>query len=321
MRRLKWLFQPVLIFVVAQVSWALLMFVWIRWYLMRNQEIDALLQHFPLRDSLATGQMVVLIEGCLLMAIILIGLYFIFVSLRKQTRLNKLQDSILSSVTHELRTPLSSIRLYAETMLLRPLSDSERSVFLHRTLSEAERLQKLIETVLISARLASDGIPRQLEREDVVSVALTSWRRVVDRVGAKRLFHIDTEVNTPDGQWITRCNAHELGIVFDNLLDNAVKYTNENGRVQMKIEATETHLRVKISDDGMGIEKKDLRRIFDRFFRAEKNSLKRVHGSGLGLFVCRTIIKAHQGRIYAASEGPGKGSAFYVEFSGNSADS
>ncbi len=313
MRRLRWLFQPVLIFVVAQVSWALLMFVWIRWYLMRNQEIDALLQRFPLKDTLVTGQWVVLLEGCLLMAIILVGLYVIFVSLRKQTKLAKLQDSILSSVTHELKTPLASIRLYAETMLLRSVSETERETFLRRTLAETERLQKLIDTVLISARMEADPALKEVERVDALEIITNAWRRVTERAGEKRAFTLERRIATDDGQFVITCNSHQLAIVFDNILGNAVKYTSEKGNIVLRVEATSSLLRVRITDDGMGIERRDLKKVFNRFFRAEKNSLKKVHGSGLGLFVCQTIVKAHKGRIFAVSEGQGKGSTFYVE--------
>jgi len=326
MLKIRWFFQPVLIFVVAQVSWALLMFVWIRWYLIRNQEIDALLKKFPLKET--TGQWVVLLEGCLLMAIILVGLYGIFVSLRKQTRLNKLQDSILSSVTHELKTPLASIRLYAETMLMRSVSDADREKFLRRTLTEAERLQKLIDTVLISARMQSDGSIKEKEKEkiDLIPIVLSSWRRTTERMGERRQFTLETRITTDDETFIRACNAHEMGIVFDNILDNAVKYTadaqgqHKPGQITLCVEASPTHLRVKVTDNGMGIEKPHLKKIFGRFYRAEKMSILKVHGSGLGLFVCQTIVNAHKGRIFATSDGPGKGSTFYVEFAGHAAD-
>lgn len=320
MRRLRWLFQPVLIFVVAQVSWALLMFVWIRWYLMRNQEIDALINRFPLKDSLATGQWVVLVEGCILMAIILVGLYFIFVSLRKQQKLNKLQDSILSSVTHELKTPLASIRLYAETMLLRNLADNEREKFLRRTLAEAERLQKLIDTVLISARMEADRSLREIEQADVLEIIYASWKRTTERAGETRIFSLERKISTPDGQFVIPCNVHQLSIVFDNLLGNAVKYTSEKGNIILRVDASPTLLRARLTDDGVGVEKPHLKKIFGRFFRAEKTSQIKVHGSGLGLFVCQTIVKAHKGRIHATSDGLGKGSTFYVELPRNPAD-
>jgi signal transduction histidine kinase len=96
-------------------------------------------------------------------------------------------------------------------------------------------------------------------------------------------------------------------------LDNSVKYTDRGGLISCKVSLTNQWIKFHFFDDGMGIEKSNLKRIFRRFFRAEKTSLKKVQGSGLGLFVCQTIVKAHQGKIFASSDGPGKGSHFHVE--------
>lgn len=318
--RLRWLFHPISIFVVAQVSWGLLMFVWIRWYVMRSKEIDDLVHRIPMTESLRTGQSVVLIEGCLLMAIILVGLYVIFVSLRKQVRLNKLQDSILSSVTHELKTPLASIRLYSETMLLRDLGAEERNKFLRRMLAEAERLQKLIDTVLISARIEGGNPGNESERIDLSECAERCFRRARDRMGDRRQMTLKkTGLDGEGAFWLT-CNPHQMEMIFDNLLDNAVKYTGEGGKIDVGVEAARDTIRIRVSDDGLGIDKAHLKKIFNKFYRSDRNAVKKVHGSGLGLFVSHSIVKAHDGRIYATSDGQGKGASFYVEFQRNSSD-
>ncbi|MES2616029.1 MAG: histidine kinase dimerization/phospho-acceptor domain-containing protein, partial [Bdellovibrionota bacterium] len=143
LKKVKWLLHPISVLILAQICWGLLMFVWISWYISRRQEINNLIEKIPL-PATTSGQSVILAQGCILMAFILVGLYMIFVNQRRLSRLAKMQDAILSSVTHELKTPLASIRLYTETMLLRNLSEQDRLKFLQRTLSEAERLQRLI---------------------------------------------------------------------------------------------------------------------------------------------------------------------------------
>ena len=313
MKQIKWLFQPVLIFVVAQVSWALLMAVWIRWYVTRNREIDDLLMKYSVKEGFGTGQWVVLLEGCLLMAIILVGLYIIFASLRRQTKLNKMQDSILSNVTHELKTPLASIRLCCETLLLRNLSTEEQHKFLKRALSETERLQKLIDTVLISARMTSEAVPNDFERVRLMDTLEHSWKKILERFGEQRHFEWTADPNVSAESVYVEGNPHQLAIVFDNLLDNAVKYTERGGHIHLKVSLTNQFVKLHLFDDGMGIEKQNLKKVFRRFFRAEKSSVRKVQGSGLGLYVCHTIAKAHGGKIYANSEGPGKGSSFHVE--------
>jgi signal transduction histidine kinase len=320
LKKLKWLFQPVLIFVVAQVSWALLMAVWIRWYVVRINEIDELISRFPIKENFGTGQWVVLVEGCLLMGIILVGLYIIFVSLRRQTKLNRMQDSILSNVTHELKTPLASIRLYTETLLLRDLGPAEREKFLRRSLSETERLQKLIDTVLISARMTAEKTHHDFQRVAIKELVSDSWKKTLERFGETRAFSFKVTPDIPVDQVFVHGNSLQLSIVFDNLLDNSVKYTEQGGRIHLDLEITNQWIRIALFDDGMGLEKKSLKKVFQRFYRAEKASLHKVQGSGLGLFASYSIVKAHRGKLFATSDGLGKGSCFHVELPRETSD-
>lgn len=314
-RSFKWLLHPISILVIAQICWGLLMFVWIRWYILRSQEISTLIERIPL-PAQPSGQWVILAQGCLLMAFILLGLYMIFLSQRRLFRLTKMQDAILSSVTHELKTPLASIRLYAETMLLRDVPENQRKVFLQRTLSESERLQRLIDTVLISARLEFDKSKSNLAhgRVDLTHILETCVSRVRERFSQVRsieFFLPQGVTNNP--VYLIWGNAHHLSTLFDNLLDNAVKYTEKDGVIQVGMILRKENLIVYIKDDGVGIEKNNLKKIFKKFYRVESNSKIKVSGSGLGLSVCRSIVREHRGKIYASSEGLNKGTTFYVE--------
>jgi signal transduction histidine kinase len=308
--RFRGIFHPVTFFIVAQISWCLLMFLWIRWYVMRSQEIDVFVDRFSLEKTFGAGQWVILAEGCVLMTVLLIALYIVFVHLRKQIQVNRLQDAILSSVTHELKTPLASIRLNTETMLLRELNLESRNLFLKRTLSEAERLQKLIDSVLISARF--EALPALIEAEEtnLVSLAEQAFQKVLDRYGQARTF----KLVTADKPFFMVSNRQQITILFDNLLDNAVKYSDDSGIVTLEIHVNRV-FRAKVSDTGLGIEKEYLNKIFRKFYRVASNAKLRVDGSGLGLFVCKSIVKAHAGSIHATSEGKNKGATFHVEFS------
>lgn len=312
-RSFKWLLNPISILVIAQICWGLLMFVWIRWYILRSQEINTLIERIPL-PAKPSGQWVILAQGCLLMAFILFGLYMIFLSQRRLFRLTKMQDAILSTVTHELKTPLASIRLYAETMLLRDVPENQRKVFLQRTLSESDRLQRLIDTVLISARLESDKSKIAHGRADLTQVLETCVSHVRERFSAVR----SVEFFLPQGAkndsvYLVWGNTHHLSTLFDNLLDNAVKYTEKNGMIQVGMILRKENLIVYIKDNGFGIKKNNLKEIFKKFYRAEADSKIKVSGSGLGLSICRSIVREHGGKIYASSEGLNKGSTFYVE--------
>ncbi|BBH52657.1 sensor histidine kinase [Fluviispira sanaruensis] len=288
------------------------MFVWIRWYILRSQEINSLIEKISL-PATSSGQWVILAQGCILMGFILIALYMIFVSQRRLSRITKMQDTILSSVTHELKTPLASIRLYAETMLLRAVSEEEKKKFLRRTLSETERLQRLIDTVLISARLESDKSSLAHVRVNLSELFANCCNQVKDRFSESRSF--DFQLNSPNDEkeFFVWGNPYHLSMLFDNLLDNAVKYTEKGGSIVAGILQKKEVVQVFIKDNGQGIEKNNLKKVFKKFYRVERNSKLKVQGSGLGLSVCHSIVKEHHGKLYAMSEGLNKGTTFYVE--------
>lgn len=289
------------------------MFVWIRWYILRSQEINALIAKMPLATP-ASGQWIILAEGCLLMAFLLISLYMIFVSQRRLSRITKMQDTILSSVTHELKTPLASIRLCTETILLRENPSFPQKKFLTRVLSEVERLQKLVDTILISARLNSnDKAEKNQIRIDVQDVLSACVGRMKERFDHMRFFQFHCKQTTLSRAFYTIGNSQHLSTLFDNLLDNAVKYTKKGDTISIEMSLTKSHVIVAVQDNGIGIEKKDLKKIFKKFYRVNKSAKAKVTGSGLGLSVCHSIVKEHGGKIYAQSGGLNKGSTFYVE--------
>lgn len=312
LKTLKWLLHPISILILAQICWGLLMFVWIRWYILRSQEINSFIEKIPIPPT-SSGQWIILAQGCILMGFILIALYMIFVSQRRLSRITKMQDTILSSVTHELKTPLASIRLYAETMLLRNVAEEERKRFLSRTLKETERLQKLIDTVLISARLESDKSSLAHTRINLNDLLNGCFAQVKDRFGDQRIFEFQSLLDNQENTYFVWGNSYHLSMLFDNLLDNAVKYTDRGGKIQAGVTLKKNFLQVYIKDNGIGIEKSNLKKIFKKFYRIERNSKVKVQGSGLGLSVCQSIVKEHHGRIFAFSDGPNKGTTFYVE--------
>ncbi len=316
MKRLRALFHPIAIFVVAQVSWGLLMFVWIRWYVLRSREVDEVMRNVPWMEHSQSVSTLILVEGCVLMAIILVGLYLIFVSFRRQVSMNQLQSGFLDSVTHELKTPLAAIRLNTETLLMRELDEAKRRQFLARSMVEIERLQSLIDGVLLSARVES-GFRVEYQYVDLLEILDESWRRISDRVGERRRLQFDRECGEEPYLWRMSLDYASLSMAFDNLLNNAVKYTDDGGLIAVVVRVSRDRLSIAIRDDGCGIEKRDLRRVFRKFYRSDQQRRKHVSGTGLGLYVSDMVIRAHKGRVYAASEGLNRGATFHVEFRRN----
>ena len=316
LKKLRLLVHPIFVFVVAQVSWALLMYVWIRWYVSRNQQFEDLLKRMGVSHDLETGQWIVLLEGCVLMGILLVALYLVFVSFRRQVRLNKLQDSILSNVTHELKTPLASIRLYSETMLMHDLTAAERNRFLTNSLKELERLQSLVDRILLSAKLYGAARRSNMENVDLLGIALLSWKKLHERMAGERVLKLTGFPDSDEAEEPLTIKGvrYELVILFDNLLDNAVKYTNPGGLIHFRLERAADRIEFIVEDDGIGINGDQLKHIFRRFYRAQDASRRYAKGSGLGLSVAIAIAKAHGGNISAKSRGIGKGASFHVNF-------
>ncbi len=230
-----------------------------------------------------------------------------FSVLEQQNQESRLQEDFISTITHELRTPLGFIKGYTTTLLRSDTNwDPEtQQEFLRIIDQEADRLQDLIDNLLDSARLQSGNL-----KMDFQAVRLeTLVRSVVDRV---KLHHPDLKVNLDSKQpgLVTRGDPKRLGQVFENLLNNAVKYA-PGSDVWITIDARESEgVEILIQDQGPGIPQRYLPHIFERFFRNPELE-PYVHGSGLGLFICKKITQAHQGQIYATST-VGEGTTFHI---------
>ncbi len=313
-RRFSWIVHPVTVFIVAQICWALLVFTWIWWYLDREKAISAMLARLPAPPDIQAGQWVILLQGGILLALILLGLLTIFISQRKQVRLTRLHESFLSNITHELKTPIASIRLATETMLMRDVSPEDRLKFLNRTLSESIRLQNLVDSILVAARLESKSDTSTRETIDLISVLEQSVQKLRERAGTGR--SVTYEIHNPLGKrdFLIDGDPIQIQMVYDNLFSNAFKYTAEGGTIAVTAIVNNKGFYSKISDNGVGIDKQAIDKIFDKFYRAEGTAKIRVQGSGLGLYIARTVVQEHGGQLTASSEGPEKGATFHVEF-------
>ena len=254
----------------------------------------------------------VLLFGIITFGLIISGLIVYTVFLVLEIRRNEEHDTFINAVTHELKTPLASIRLYLETLQSRSLDDEQRSRFYEVMLADADRLHHTVEQVLKAG--AASQKPKVIARAPVDIAALT--RECVD-VAVQR-HHLQpgaVMVESHDhGPLMVRGDAEELRTVVTNLLDNAVKYSSDAVRVTVAVAApTPDTVWVRVQDRGVGIPRKQLKRVFWRFYRVQMRGLKQVKGTGLGLYIVRSIARAHGGRVFAQSEGEGRGATFTLE--------
>ena len=260
---------------------------------------------------IAENQLGQLLAGIVVFALIIAGLIIYTVFLVMEIRRNEEHDSFINSVTHELKTPIASIRLYLETLKAREVTEAQRREFYDIMLADAERLHQTVDQVL-RAGVAREK-PKTVRRAAVDIGALA--RECIDLAVLRH--HLQPgaiALEAHDGELIVRGDAEELRTVIANLLDNAVKYSVNDVRVTVSVAAPAPDtIWVRVQDRGIGIPKKQLKRIFNRFYRVQSRGLKQVKGTGLGLYIVRTIARAHGGRVFAQSEGEGHGATFTLE--------
>ncbi len=258
------------------------------------------------------GQVTPIVLGVVLFALIIAGLIVYTVFLVLEIKRNEEHDSFINAVTHELKTPIASIRLYLETLQSRTVSEAQRREFYDIMLADADRLHHTVDQVL-KAGVAREK-PKGRTRAPVDMAALA--RECVDlAVVRHHLQPGSIALEARDGHALTvRGDADELRTVVANLLDNAVKYSGQAVRVTVSVAAPAPDtIWVRVQDRGVGIPRKQLKRIFNRFYRVQTRGLKQVKGTGLGLYIVRSIARAHGGRVFAHSEGEGRGATFTLE--------
>jgi signal transduction histidine kinase len=259
-------------------------------------------------------QLALLILGFIFFVVIIAGLVLNTTFLVREIRRNEQHDAFINAVTHELKTPLASIRLYLETLQTREVDEARRRDFYNVMLEDSNRLLRTVEQVLHAGRtgdrrrhLSKSVIDLGEMVRESVELARTRYALAPDTLSfTERLREGERPLILGD--------ADELRAAISNLLDNAVKYSDGEVLITAEVCAVdERRVAVRVSDHGIGIPHAQLKRIFKRFYRAPGLFMKRFKGTGLGLFIVRSIVKKHGGRAFAESEGEGHGSTFTIQ--------
>lgn len=254
-----------------------------------------------------------LIVGVVVFALILVGLSFYLFLMIKEVRLNQRQANFVDSVTHELKSPIASLKLYLETLEMRPVSEEQRAKFYRVMDQELERLDHLITQLLEVGRI--DAIGEQSDPEDILVESM------LRRCGAAACAHHkrdEVETISYDMQpAVLYARPLLTETIFRNLMDNAIKYAGDPAKVEVTVRVTDRgRVITRIADNGDGVPPELRKRIFGMFFRAGSELTRRQKGTGLGLYIVSNLVRQMKGRV-SVHDRPGlSGSVFEVDLPG-----
>jgi signal transduction histidine kinase len=238
---------------------------------------------------------------------LLAGLGLVWANVRRELRLSRMKSDFVANVSHELKTPLALIRLFAETLELGRVPSAEKARHYHRIINkESRRLTQLINNILDFSRIEAGRKEYRFVRGDVGAVVrdvVEAYRFPIEQQG----FALDVDV--PEELPEIDVDAEALSQALINLVNNAIKYSPDDKRIAIAVRHEGAEVRVSVADCGIGIPKAEQRKIFEKFYRAESSLVHTTKGSGLGLALVQHIMEAHGGRVEVASA-PGEGSTF-----------
>jgi len=255
---------------------------------------------------------VLLFFGIIFFALIIAGMIVNTTFLLREIRRSEQHDSFINAVTHELKTPVASIRLHLETLQRRDLPEAQKQEFYRLMLSDTDRLTETVEQVLRAGRAGDKKAGREKSVVDFRQLvrACMEAARVRHHLPPEALLYEEASSNGAS----VRGSAEDLRTAVFNVLDNAIKYSGGHVDVRVRLDTPdEKRIVLSVQDHGVGIPPDDLKSIFKRFYRVNDRSLAHVKGTGLGLFIVKSIAQKHGGKVFAASEGEGEGATITME--------
>lgn len=299
----------VIIFALAQLAWMGLLGLWIYIYVSNYIIFEKVGDQLSPQITIDTPNALVFSGGIVLIVGIATGMSILIRNLGAQINLTKMYDNFIANITHELKSPLASIQLYLQTLKSRTVPEEKQKEFLKSMLQDAKRLQKLIDSILEISALEQKRVAHNFE----VYVFGNIFTKLL--LGSKKQYKLDDKSFSIEGNPNVKCviDSNAMKIVIDNLVDNAIKYSINGIKINVKLSYSGNKAQMIFIDNGIGIPIDEQKNIFNKFYRIYRKDIPNLKGTGLGLYWIKSIIKVHQGKIHVVSEGVGRGSMFILE--------
>ncbi len=247
-------------------------------------------------------------EGLVMMILLFWGMLVIYSTFSKNIKLNKQQNNFLLSITHELKTPIASVKLYIETLLKRDLDKEKTNTILKNSLLDMKRLQILVENLLLSAQIESKKFDLSLMENNLSDLL----NQIINKYATPRGIEGRLIKNIEDEVYID-CDKMAIEMLITNLLDNAIKYSPTNTPIHIELSQSENKTILEVKDEGEGISVDDKKAVFQKFYRAGDENTRKSKGTGLGLFIIKNIVQLHKAQVEILDNNP-KGTIFKIFF-------
>lgn len=296
-------------FIFAQFAWMSLLGLWIYWYVSNYIIFEKVGDKLSPQISIESPNVFLFVGGIILIVSIAVAIFLFFRNLTVQIQLTRLYDNFIANITHELKSPLSSLQLYLETLYNKEVNPQKRKEFIELMIKDSNRLNKLINSILEISQLEQKRIAHNFHTYNARDIFSELIENSCNHFRLPRsLVQVDISAEC---QCVIDKDA--MQIVFDNLTDNAIKYSYDTPKIYVKIFSDSKNVLIEFGDNGIGVDPKDLKKIFHKFLRINNKDAPNVKGTGLGLYWVKEIIKFHKGKITAISEGKNKGTIFRIE--------
>jgi two-component system phosphate regulon sensor histidine kinase PhoR len=305
----RWYLHPVFIFSCSIFALATFLVLTVSWYMEITSALEVIILKFRIDPKLIfpskTGMTILVLSA--LLFVVLIGILLAFIYYQKTVNLFRLQHNFIYNFTHELKTPVTSLRIYLETFIRYPLATEDIKKYSENMLEDVNRLTENINSILNLARIESQNFGSDVSHEDMVDLVKRFCKK-----NASLFREMDIQIaNTAKDRLIFPVNGFLIDMLLMNLISNALKY-NESEMPKLVIRFTQ-HLQkytIEFIDNGIGVDKHEVKKIFSKFYQADHERKDEMTGSGLGLYLVSSIAMIHGWKASVSSAGKGKGAIF-----------